>query len=209
MLTHGLGPTRARVLDTLQKSRLPMTASEVAEALDLHPNSARHHLGALASAGYASRTTLPPKSTGRPRVGFSPTVGAPTVSNEHLVHFASAVLQHCFAENPIKAEEVGETAVEMLGGPKTVDEIVLYLENGGFAPHVEDDELHFTRCPYRQVFDPTLMPAVCKAHEGFLKSAIPQHTVEGLTVGPTLCIATIPGIANDPSLRPESAPSAD
>lgn len=203
MTTHGLGPTRAKVLETLQKSHTPMTATDVADTLGLHPNSARHHLGALFDAGYAIRTNLPPHGTGRPRVGFSPTQQAPTVNNDHLIRFTSGVLQHFFATNVEGAQAVGRTIAEIMGVPKPTAEVLDYLEEAGFAPQVDGDELQLTRCPYRRAFPEENMPAVCEAHKGFLAAAFMDRELGELQAGPTLCTVRISGLGPDPDVAPE------
>lgn len=195
MATHGLGPTRAKVLEALQKSHVPMTATDVAEVLDLHPNSARHHLGELFAAGYAVRTTLPPHGTGRPRVGFSPTAQAPAVTNEHLVRLTSAVLQHFFTDDVSEAEAVGRSQAQTWGAPKPLPEVLSYFETAGFGPQITDDELQFTRCPYRALLDPEAMPAVCQVHLGFLQTALAEHAIGTVTISPEICRAQVSGLS--------------
>ena len=80
---HGLGRTRARILQVLLNSSDPATVNSLAKQLGLHPNSARFHLDGLVEAGYATKS---PKihGRGRPRLIYRATQSAPDVTNQHL-----------------------------------------------------------------------------------------------------------------------------
>lgn len=57
-LTASLGdPTRRGIYVAIRESDEPLTASEIAEAFDIHPNVARHHLDKLTVDGYLTVDT--------------------------------------------------------------------------------------------------------------------------------------------------------
>jgi predicted ArsR family transcriptional regulator len=95
--THGLGPTRARVLALLQDVPAPLAAVEIAERLGVHPNSARFHLDALEAAGLVERRSPARRGPGRPKVLYAARPAAPDVTDrryrllaEMLVDVAAA-----------------------------------------------------------------------------------------------------------------------
>lgn len=196
MATHDLGPTRAKVLDLLQQSREALTATDVAEELGIHPNSARHHLGELVEAGYVERTKLPTHSTGRPKVGFTPSGRAPTVSDSHLVNLASNLLEHFFGHDPRRARSVGHQWGEQLAeSGADLEEVVAALTEAGFAPEVQDDTLIFSRCPFRTRMEAGTLRAVCELHLGYLRGALPHCPLGQLNIGQICTISTTDGSA--------------
>ena len=67
--THRLlgDPSRALILQLLQDRARPLSASEAANEVGLHPTTARFHLELLTDAGLVERTTEVRASRGRPR----------------------------------------------------------------------------------------------------------------------------------------------
>ena len=61
--------TRDRVLGALHETPDGLDAQELADRLDIHPNTARWHLGALSGEG-RSRAPLPRAGRGRPRIVY-------------------------------------------------------------------------------------------------------------------------------------------
>ena len=190
MASHGLGPTRARVLELLQQSNVPLTATDVAGLLDLHPNSARHHLGQLAEAGYADRAPIPTQTTGRPRVGFSPSVRAPSVSNQHLVELTSVLLEH-FCSDDEAAKSAGVAWGRQLAEDGAdVDDVVRAMGETGFAPSLDGDAFTFGRCPFREQMTTDTLHAVCQVHLGYLQGSMPDHEFGEFEIGP-VCRITV------------------
>jgi predicted ArsR family transcriptional regulator len=76
-LTSSLGdPTRRGIYITIRESDRPLTASEVADLFDIHPNVARHHLDRLTGDGYLTVSTRRPNAekgpgAGRPAKGYT------------------------------------------------------------------------------------------------------------------------------------------
>src|SRR5579875_2488050 len=66
-----LGDSRARVLETLQTARAPLTVGDVAAKSGLHPNTVRFHLDGLVEHGLAERHTEQRATPGRPRALYT------------------------------------------------------------------------------------------------------------------------------------------
>lgn len=203
MASHGLGPTRAKVLELLQQSNAPLTAAQVAEVLDLHPNSARHHLGQLVESGFAERAPLPTKTTGRPKVGFTPSRQAPSVSDRHLIDLTTMLLDH-FCADDASAERAGvQWGSRLREGNANVGEVITAMKESGFSPEIDGQVLNFGRCPFRSTMAPETLQAVCKVHLGFLRGALPDREVGEFEIGP-ICRVHVSGeLAADPTIGPE------
>lgn len=66
-MTHAFGdPTRREIYLAARASERGVTAAEVAEQFDLHPNVARHHLDKLAAGGYLDVELDRHEAVGRP-----------------------------------------------------------------------------------------------------------------------------------------------
>ncbi|WP_347350054.1 helix-turn-helix domain-containing protein [Intrasporangium sp.] len=91
---HGLGPTRARVLGTLQDLRAPSTAAEVAERLGIHLNTARFHLDGLVTRGLAERAPAERRRPGRPQVRYAVTRAAPPAAHRSYRLLAEILSRH-------------------------------------------------------------------------------------------------------------------
>jgi predicted ArsR family transcriptional regulator len=74
-LTASLGdPTRRGIYIAVREAAEPLTAGEIADVFDIHPNVARHHLDILTEDGYLEVTSRRIHSgAGRPAKGFRAT----------------------------------------------------------------------------------------------------------------------------------------
>src|SRR5664279_996073 len=70
------GISRSRLLTVLGRSVRPMGVRELAEAVDLHPNTVRQHLDQLVEAGLAVRDTAPSVGRGRPALRYAAEPGS-------------------------------------------------------------------------------------------------------------------------------------
>ena len=68
---------RRRVLELIETAHRPMTAAEVASALDLHHNTVREHLDALVDAGFVEVSSKPTGRRGRPALRYASTAPNP------------------------------------------------------------------------------------------------------------------------------------
>jgi predicted ArsR family transcriptional regulator len=93
-----LGPTRRRVLATLQDSPTPLGAADVAQRLGVHPNSARFHLDALVAAGMAGRASAERDAPGRPTILYAASASAPSVAPRGYRSLAEILVGHLAAQ---------------------------------------------------------------------------------------------------------------
>lgn len=198
-MDHGLGPTRARVLQLLQSSGDPLSVSEIAEQLDLHRNSARFHLDALEEQGFARRTVAVTGQQGRPPLMYLATNESPSISNEHMFELVNVLMKSFVApaENgAARAHAVGRewgrsTAQDAETRGAALLELESYFGERGFAASHTHDTFTMTRCPFRTAVDAETLPLVCAMHCGFVDGYLEQRgseqEVAGLEVGRETC----------------------
>ena len=203
--THGLGPTRARVLALLQKAGSPLSVVCVAEELGLHKNSARFHLDALASAGYAKRTVGATGQQGRPPQLFTATDSAPTLNSLHLLELSQILLAEFVLptqDSSARMEQVGHrwgafSAADAAdeGEAPTIAGLIETLGGRGFVTSEDGNTLRFERCPFRSQVSPELLPLLCSMHKGLLNGYLAEIGSDlratQLEVGSSVCVATL------------------
>lgn len=178
---HGLGPTRARVLGTLQDLRVPATVADVADRLEIHPNTARFHLDALVTAGLVERAREQRNRPGRPQVHYSATRSAPDAAHRSFRLLAEILTQHLAATSTDphgEAVEAGRAygrAVAHSGpasarsGSDAVSVVLDQLDEMGFVsrPADQPDVVEVTNCPFLEVAEGHL-DIVCAIHHGLM-----------------------------------------
>lgn len=199
--THELGPTRARVLATLQSADAPRSVTEVAALLGLHKNSVRFHLDALVDSGYAHRTPAPNGKAGRPPLRYSATPHSPTMGTRHLIELSEVLLDTFVSSSHdalAKAEHAGrvwgERSCPQRHEGDGIATLVTQLTQRGFATALSredgDARLTFTRCPFRGSVSPERLPLVCAIHQGFIDGVLKTRgaaPAARLHVGPKVC----------------------
>lgn len=174
-LTGALGdPTRRGIYIAVRESPEPLTSSAIAEAFDIHPNVARHHLDRLAQDGYLQVTTRRAEGrsgpgAGRPAKHYTATakridVHYPTRRIDLLTNLLLEVID-CL--DPGTASRIAhEVGLEY--GRRLADEIGLPTDAGfaqavtavaramtgiGFDMHVDTDarQLLTSQCPFGDV----------------------------------------------------------
>ena len=70
--------SRSTLLELLRSSGRPMSVTEAAEAVGLHPSTTRLHLDLLVSAGLVDRAAERRPTAGRPAIRYSAHAGVPT-----------------------------------------------------------------------------------------------------------------------------------
>lgn len=202
-----LSAARRRVLETVEAAAEPLTATEVAKALNLHHNTVREHLDSLVDAGFVRSAPRPTGKRGRPALLYSPTAPDPT-----LVLASYLTLLDAIAATLGDGEQARSTALEIgrrwaemtppaamaknstTGG--VAEALLPSLALMGFSPELLDNEIVLRSCP--MILDgrgPD--PLVCLMHEGFLR-AVAKH--EGITV--------VRPSAGDDQETPEAASTA-
>lgn len=202
---HGLGRTRAQILQVLLSSSEPATVNSLAEHLGLHPNSARFHLDGLVEAGYATKTPET-HGRGRPRLVYRATPDAPDVTNQHLRQLVTVLVDEIIAHLPDPmsvAEQAGyrwgmESAPQPTKHP--IAALIDHANELGFVASADDQgRLTFSRCPYRVSGDPSASP-ICAVHlgmiRGFLDSADAGVSLSEVTRDGDTCSALLSATCN-------------
>ncbi|MGN6754146.1 MAG: helix-turn-helix transcriptional regulator [Intrasporangium sp.] len=212
---HGLGPTRARVLGTLQDLRVPSTAGEVARRLGIHLNTARFHLDALVSSGLAERAREDRRRPGRPQVHYAATQSAPQATHRSYRLLAEILSRHLARHSSDPGHDGVEAGrdygrfVAAASGPvgslpsgEAVAAVVATLDGMGFdSRRVPDEEtasqgalVEVTNCPFLEVAEGHL-EIVCAVHRGIMEGMLEElggsARVERLDplVAPSRCVA--------------------
>lgn len=198
--SHGLGPTRARVLQLLQGAAGPLTVAQIAETLHLHKNSARFHLSALLEAGYVTSAEQHSGGQGRPYLVYTATGISPLVSNQHLFQLTHLLIRHFVDKSPHgtkRARELGEgwgadAASEAANADEAVAGLVSSMAERGFASVPDGRCVEIIRCPFRSdAISDSEMDVVCSIHQGYidgyLSTANAGVEAKEMIVSPTSC----------------------
>jgi predicted ArsR family transcriptional regulator len=199
-----VGPRRA-ILEALREE--PRTTREVADAVELHVNTARFHLRVLERGGLVRRDVEVPRGPGRPPIRWR------AVAEEAERGYAtlSALLAGFVAASGAaqEMEELGRTWGRSRGLPGSQNDpatqrVALMLGDLGFAPEPAlgcDRRLMLRDCPFREVAA-THPEVVCAIHLGLMRGAIEADGGTARVIGlapfvePTLCVVDLedPGV---------------
>lgn len=201
------GISRSRLLAVLRQASGPMGVRELADAVDLHPNTTREHLDQLVASGLVTREASQPSGRGRPALRY---VAEPITSEEdpRAYRALASVLAKELALRPdvdVAATSAGERwghaiahgRAPALSTADAVDRLVDVLDEAGFAPDHPagpDQPIRLRRCPFaplaREQGD-----VVCAVHLGLMRGALRElgapldaASLEPF-VEPTLCLA--------------------
>lgn len=183
--------TRYAIYLELARSVRPLATAEIAETLDLHPNTVRPHLERMRDLGLVDVTTAATGSVGRPQHRYALAADAPSLGLEPPAFpLVARVLLRAAASAGLDPDElvdagreqgradfaraVGDarTADEAADGPDVVDALEADLEAFGFDPARADEgpavTIAFTHCPFRELAEdhPDL---VCGMHRGMVE----------------------------------------
>ena len=182
--------TRYAIYLELARSPRPLVTAEIAETLDLHPNTVRPHLERMREVGLLEVTTDARGEVGRPQHRYSLAADAPSLGLEPPTMPVLARMVLAMAErlgaSPADAVAVGEAegrtrAASYDDAPSTLEALVADLDRLGFDPVVTeggvDDEhaepdlvtavVAFANCPFAELAraHPDL---VCSLHRGLV-----------------------------------------
>jgi predicted ArsR family transcriptional regulator len=191
--------TRYAIYLELARSPRPLVTSEIAEMLDLHPNTVRPHLDRMREVGLLEVTTGARGEVGRPQHRYSLAADAPSLGLEPplMPMLARMVLEmaHRLDASPADAVAVGAAegrarAAAYAEAPSALEALVADLDRLGFDPlvaevpaaaapdalDVDDDVtavVAFANCPFADIAraHPEL---VCALHRG-LVSGFVEH----------------------------------
>jgi predicted ArsR family transcriptional regulator len=206
-----LGESRARVLSVLQAAGTALGVVEVAERVDLHPNTARFHLDALVDAGLAERASEGRDQPGRPRMLYTASAESGQTGRRSYRLLAEILTSYVAAQTPqpakaaVKAGQAwGRYLAERPAPFQRIDaavstqQLVRTLEEIGFAPEAVTSgrkrRILLHHCPFREVAEEH-GEVVCSIHLGVMQGLLTEldapleaQRLEPF-VEPSLCVA--------------------
>jgi len=203
-----LGKTRGRVLRALQGTTDPLTVEDVAEALGLHPNTARFHLDALVSSGLAQRTSEQRETPGRPRTLYRTTNDGVRTGRrsygllaEILTRYLATHVRRPTREALRAGEEWGRLLTANAGDTRdaaaATRHLVRTLDEIGFAPEAVrvggERQIQLHHCPFWEAAEQN-REVVCAVHLGLMRGVFAELDAPidanrlDPWVGPSLCV---------------------
>jgi predicted ArsR family transcriptional regulator len=214
--TSPLGRSRADVLDMLRAADGPLGIREVAQRMELHPNTARFHLEALVQAGLAARETEDRQRPGRPRIGYRAVADGPAGRRRYrlLAEMLTSLISSTMPEPGKAAKEAGREwgaylteqppPYQRLTAEEAIARLAVVMEELGFSPQAKagDDDtyrLRLRQCPFREVAQHH-QDVICSLHLGLMRGALARMraplSAERLDpfVEPSLCVARLAAV---------------
>jgi predicted ArsR family transcriptional regulator len=178
--------TRYAIYLELVRSPKPLATADVAESLDLHPNTVRPHLERMREVGLLEVTTEVRTGVGRPQNLYSPSESAPSLGLEPSTFpMLARLLLHLARATGATAEDAAEVgreqgqldAVPYTRAASCLEALVDRLDSLGFDPAVDGTEdgetaiIGFAHCPFRELAEahPDL---VCSLHRGLVEGFV-------------------------------------
>jgi len=178
------------LLEALADADRPLDATEAAERVGLHRNTARVHLEQLSDAGLVERRSEQRSMPGRPkvlytnlatgRVGVETPVGRGQEQDgvyQELARVLAAQLS-ATADPAGAAEQAGRrwsAALEPADlpaapatAPAAIETVTDIMETLGFQPVADDRRIVLRRCPFAELARAN-RPVICGVHLGMLK----------------------------------------
>jgi predicted ArsR family transcriptional regulator len=174
--------TRYAIYLELARSSRPLATADIAETLDLHPNTVRPHLERMREVGMLEVEIAGRGDVGRPQHRYSVAADAPSLGLEPptmpvLARMVLAMAKRLGASAD-DAETVGRDegtvrAAPFERAPSTLEALVSDLDRLGFDPIVTDGVdgdaavVAFANCPFADLAA-TQPELVCGLHRGLI-----------------------------------------
>jgi predicted ArsR family transcriptional regulator len=178
--------TRYAIYLELARSPFALSTAEIAESLDLHPNTVRPHLERMREVGLLVVDADSRGTVGRPQHRWNLAPEAPSLGLEPsafrvLAGLLAAVAagagasQHLLAEaGRVQGRAAGANRAAA-GVQSCLEALVDELADLGFDPAVADDgsvtTVGFTHCPFRDLAE-AYPDVVCELHRGIVEGVI-------------------------------------
>jgi predicted ArsR family transcriptional regulator len=184
--------TRYAIYLELARSSAPLSTADVAEALDLHPNTVRPHLERMREVGLLEVETDSRGAIGRPQHRYGLAADAPSLGLEpSAFRLLARLVAGVAARSGMTPDEVADVgrehgraaaiaraAADGSGRIRgCVATLTAELADLGFDPEVADDgaatTIAFTHCPFRELAE--LFPdVVCHLHRGIAEGMVDE-----------------------------------
>ena len=178
--------TRYAIYLELARATLPLSTADVAESLDLHPNTVRPHLERMRDVGLLEVAVDGRGSVGRPQHRYSLAPGAPSLGLEPPAFpLMAGLLANVAAACGPDADAVASAGREhgrhagavraAQGADGCVAAVRDELAELGFDPVDQTDgavtTIAFTHCPYQQLAA-AFPELVCHLHRGVVEGMV-------------------------------------
>jgi predicted ArsR family transcriptional regulator len=192
--------TRFAIYQELGRTPSPLSASDLAERLSLHPNTVRPHLDRMREAGLVEVEPIHRGTVGRPQLRYSLAPGAPGLGLDPPAHTLLAGLLAALAEqlggDRLDAANLGrrwgtDANGRRQSGRGCLAALMAELDRLGFDPvqaelgpdgssrRVRVDFLH---CPFRELAE-AYPELVCHLHRGIVEGLVVQTARSGQPAG--------------------------
>ena len=192
--------TRFAIYQELGRSSAPLSASELAERLSLHPNTVRPHLDRMREAGLVEVEPIHRGTVGRPQLRYSLAPGAPGLGLDPPAHTLLAGLLAALAEqlggDGLDAANLGrrwgtDANSRRQSGRGCLAALVAELDRLGFDP-VQSElgpdggsrrvRVDFLHCPFRELAE-AYPELVCHLHRGIVEGLVVKTARSGQPAG--------------------------
>ena len=174
--------TRYAIYLELARAEAALTTAEIAEVLDLHPNTVRPHLERMKEVGLVDVEAESRGTVGRPQHRWSVAADAPSLGLEpsgfRMLSTLLAAVAAAGSPDPELIAAVGRqrgrvAAEEQLPHhPDVVEGLLAELADLGFDPAAGVDgattSIAFTRCPFSELAA-AFPDVVCHLHRGIVE----------------------------------------
>ena len=204
---------REDVLAALRGAGRPMSISEIAAQLSIHPNTARFHLEALTNRGRVETVKPSHAKPGRPPLMFRVTTGMDPDGPRDYQMLAGVLADALARERDpqgravmagrawARTEGVAHDADGVRDREHAVDRLTDLLAELGFAPErrsgdTDLGEIGLHNCPFLELVD-SRRDVICSVHLGLMQGALAAWdapvSVDALIpfAEPGLCIANL------------------
>jgi predicted ArsR family transcriptional regulator len=178
--------TRYAIYLELARSSIPLSTMDIADSLDLHPNTVRPHLERMRDVGLLEVEVDSQGTVGRPHHRYSLAAESPSLGLEPsafrlLARLLASVAAVAGVDQDLVAT-VGRTEGRTAGSARAaagtqscLEALVDELADLGFDPAVGDDgtitTVAFTRCPFRELAG-AFPELVCHLHRGIVEGVV-------------------------------------
>jgi predicted ArsR family transcriptional regulator len=178
--------TRYAIYLELARSPLPLSTGEIADSLDLHPNTVRPHLERMREIGLLDVDADSRGTVGRPQHRWTLAPEAPSLGLESSgFRLLAGLLAGVAAAAGIDIDTVAEVgrvqgraagaARARTGTRSCLEALVDELADLGFDPAVAEDgsvtTVGFAHCPFRELAE-AFPDLVCHLHRGIVEGIV-------------------------------------
>jgi predicted ArsR family transcriptional regulator len=179
--------TRYAIYLELARASQPLSTADIAEALDLHPNTVRPHLDRMRDVGLLEVDADSRGTVGRPQHRYRLAGDAPSLGLEpSAFRLVAKLLAGVVASTGADAEVIAQigrvqghmAAVARADAQSCVEALMSELADLGFDPAMATDgsttTVAFTRCPFSELA--AMFPeVVCHLHRGIVEGMVEGH----------------------------------